>query len=118
MSWDQIRLLHERGMEIGSHTVTHPDLTARDPEVALSEIAESRTIIEEQIGAPVRSFSYPIGSYNEELAAMVRAAGYTNAVTTHPGSGIEQMFELPRRRIMGGETVEALAWYVTRPTFR
>jgi peptidoglycan/xylan/chitin deacetylase (PgdA/CDA1 family) len=118
MSWEQIRLLHESGMEIGSHTLTHPDLTARDPEVAYSEIAESRAIIEEQLGAPVRSFSYPIGSYTSELATMVREAGYTNAVTTHPGSGAEHMFELPRRRIMGGETVEALAWYVSKPTFR
>jgi peptidoglycan/xylan/chitin deacetylase (PgdA/CDA1 family) len=118
MSWDQIRLLHESGMEIGSHTLTHPDLTARDAEVAYNEIAESRAIIEEQIGAPVRSFSYPIGSYNGELAAQVREAGYTNAVTTYPGSGIEHVFELPRRRIMGGETVEALAWYVSKPTFR
>jgi hypothetical protein len=28
------------------------------------------------------------------------------------------MFELPRRRIMGGETVEALAWYASKPAFR
>jgi peptidoglycan/xylan/chitin deacetylase (PgdA/CDA1 family) len=118
MSWEQIRLLHESGMEIGSHTLTHPDLTARDPEIAYNEIAESRAIIEEQLGAPVRSFSYPIGNYNRELAAMVREAGYTNAVTTHPGSGIEHAFELPRRRIMGGETVEALAWYASKPAFR
>lgn len=115
MTWEQIKLLEERGMEIGSHTISHPDLTARDPEVAYSEILHSRAIIEKNMDIPVRSFCYPLGSYTPELARMVRDSGYTNAVTTHPGSSLDLLYELPRRRMLGGESVEALAWYLTAP---
>jgi peptidoglycan/xylan/chitin deacetylase (PgdA/CDA1 family) len=115
MSWDDIRRLHVNGMEIGSHTLTHPDLTARDPEVAYQEIAYSRAFIEKQLEAPVRSFSYPIGSYTTDIADMVRAAGYTNAVTVYPGASLERMYELPRRRLLGGESLEALAWHLSEP---
>jgi peptidoglycan/xylan/chitin deacetylase (PgdA/CDA1 family) len=115
MTWEQVRLLHESGMEIGSHTINHPDLTARSPEEAYQEIAVSQAIITKHLQEPVRSFSYPIGSYTPLVASLVRDAGYTNAVTTFAGSSLEQMYELPRRRVLGGESVEALAWYVTAP---
>ncbi len=117
LTWNEVRQLHDSGMEIGSHSLNHPDLAARDPEVAREEIEQSRKILSRKIGVPVRSFSYPIGSYTPEVAELVREAGYTNAVTTYPGSSLQLMFELPRRRILGGESVEALAWYVTEPDF-
>jgi peptidoglycan/xylan/chitin deacetylase (PgdA/CDA1 family) len=115
MTWEQVKLLHESGMEIGSHSVSHPDLTARDPEVAFEEISRSRAILEQQLGAPVRSFSYPIGSYDETVAEFARQVGYTSAVTVYPGSDMTLMYELPRRRIMGGEPLEAIVWYVAEP---
>jgi peptidoglycan/xylan/chitin deacetylase (PgdA/CDA1 family) len=116
MSWEQIELLHNSGMEIGSHTMHHPDLTARDPEVAYQEIVSSRAIITKRILEPVRSFCYPLGQYTPLIASLVRDAGYTSAVTTYPGSSLEQLYELPRRRMLGGESIEALAWYLSTPT--
>lgn len=113
MSWEQIKELHDSGMEIGSHTISHPDLTAREHAVAYEEITQSQSILEEQLGISVESFCYPIGNYNADIAEMVRNAGYTNAVTTYPGSSLADMFELPRLRMLGGETVEAFEWYVT-----
>jgi peptidoglycan/xylan/chitin deacetylase (PgdA/CDA1 family) len=115
MTWEQIELLRDSGMEIGSHSLSHPDLAAHSSEAAYEEITQSRRIIEEQIGMPVRSFCYPIGSYTPEIADIVREAGYTNAVTTYPGTDMELLFELPRQRILGGESIEALAWYVAAP---
>jgi hypothetical protein len=46
----------------------------------------------------------------------VRQAGYTNAVTTYPGAAMDLLYELPRRRVLGGEGSAALAWHTTRPT--
>lgn len=117
LSWEQVALLHASGMEIGSHSLTHPDLAALDLDAAEAQIVQSKAILEQQLGIPIRSFCYPIGSYSPEVADLVRAAGYTNAVTTHQGRNLEQMFEIPRRRVLGGETLAALAWYLSEPTF-
>lgn len=113
MTWEQINTLHEYGMEIGSHSISHPDLTARSSEVASNEIIASRTIIEKHIGAPVKSFCYPLGRYSPLLAEVTRDAGYTNAVTTRQGYSMAGMYELPRRRVLGGETLDGFIWYVT-----
>ena len=115
MTWKQIKKLHAQGMEIGSHTLTHADLTARNKDAARKEIRRSRTILREKIDAPVVSFCYPTGAYNAQVAEMVRNAGYTNAVTTYPGRRMDRLYEIPRRRLLGGETVEALEWYTREP---
>lgn len=111
MSWEQINMLHAAGMEIGSHTLTHPDLTVLDKKQVAQEIVKSKIIIEDHIGAPVQSFCYPYGRYEEDIAEMVHDAGYTNAVTTYPSRELEYMYELPRYRMFGGESVETLAIY-------
>lgn len=116
MTWDDIRNLQANGMEIGSHTLSHPDLTYYDPEVVYDEIVLSRVIIQRKLGAPVHSFCYPLGRYDESyMPELVREAGYTNAVTTYPGFEMGPFYELPRRRILGGEGAEAIAWYVSQP---
>lgn len=115
MTWEQVQMLHDNGMEIGSHTMQHFDLPACEPEVAYDEIVQSRKILEEKLGAPVVSFSYPVGSYNEDIANMVYEAGYSNAVTTVPSTNQEYLYEIPRQRIMGGETSEALTYYIPLP---
>lgn len=113
MTWEQINMLRAYGMEIGSHTISHPDLTARSLEVAAQEIVTSKSIIEKNIGVPIKSFCYPLGRYAPLLAEMVRDAGYTNAVTTQFSQNMELLYELPRRRVLGGEALQAFAWYLT-----
>ncbi len=113
LSWEQIKEVHDSGMEIGAHSISHPDLTAREYAVAYEEIAQSRSTLEERLGISVESFCYPIGNYNADVVEMVRDVGYTNAVTTYPGSSLASIFELPRLRMLGGETVEAFEWYIT-----
>jgi peptidoglycan/xylan/chitin deacetylase (PgdA/CDA1 family) len=113
MSWEQLELLRNSGMEIGAHSVNHPDLTVLSYEEALKEITLSRATLQGNLHVDAESFCYPIGSYNQETMAMVQEAGYTNAVTTYAGSSLESPYELPRRRILGGETLDAFIWYVT-----
>ncbi len=112
MSWEQIEQLRDAGMEIGAHTLTHADLTGLTSEQAWTEIKESRTILEERLGIPITSFSYPAGSHNAELVDMVHTAGYSNAVTTRPDKEIVHMYKIPRRRILGGETIAGFPWYL------
>lgn len=65
--------------EIGSHTCTHPNLTTLDAHAQMQEISRSRAILEEVIGEPVTSFSYPYGTYDEVTMSLVRRAGFERA---------------------------------------
>jgi peptidoglycan/xylan/chitin deacetylase (PgdA/CDA1 family) len=113
LSWKQVRQLHTSGMEIGSHTLNHADLTGLSPQDAQHEIERSKMILEQRLDAPARSFSYPAGSYSGLHVGMVRRAGYTNAVTTSPLIGFKHMYTLSRRRVLGGEAIEGFPWYLT-----
>lgn len=67
--------------EIGAHTMTHPRLPQVSPEVARTEIVESKRYLEEVTGKSVRSFCYPRGEYTLQHKEQVRQAGYTLART-------------------------------------
>ena len=84
MTWDQAREMDRAGIEIGSHTVTHPILPNVDDEQLRHELVDSRSKLEHELGHPVTLFCYPNGSYNERVEAAVREAGYKVAVTTIP----------------------------------
>ncbi|HYG58054.1 MAG TPA: polysaccharide deacetylase family protein, partial [Symbiobacteriaceae bacterium] len=51
----------------------------------ISEVTESRAVLEEKLGIPVRFFCYPVGRHNDQVVAAVQEAGYVGAVTTKPG---------------------------------
>lgn len=65
LTWHDVRELHSQGITFGSHTVSHPDLRSLAPEEIDYELGYSKESIEQRIGAPVRSFSYPF-SFPEE----------------------------------------------------
>jgi len=79
---DEIRAMQAAGVEFGSHTLTHPHLTALAPEVAAREITESRARLEDLLGAPCLSFAYPYGDWDARLRDLVERAGYRVACTT------------------------------------
>lgn len=98
MSADDIRVWADAGMEVGSHTLDHPDLTTLSPDDARRQIDVSRTMLESIAGVPVTAFCYPYGHENMELRRLVAQAGYTNATTTAGGlaRANDDMFGLPR----------------------
>lgn len=59
LTWREVRELHAEGVRFGSHTVTHPDLRSLDPEQIDYELGYSKETIEQKLGTPVESFSYP-----------------------------------------------------------
>lgn len=102
LSWQEAKEMQASGLvTIGSHTMTHPILTRVDHDSARSEIARSKSMIEERLGAPVELFAYPNGkedNFDEDIIEMLKDAGYSSACTTIPGSivGGENFFRLPR----------------------
>ncbi|MEN6356494.1 MAG: polysaccharide deacetylase family protein [Armatimonadota bacterium] len=97
MSAEQIKELSNAGFEIGSHTLTHPHLTELNDSELKHELVESKNRLEDLIGKPVKSFSYPYGDCDDRVIASAIEAGYSNAVTTKLGIVWKSSaFEIPR----------------------
>lgn len=64
MSANQILDLKNKGHEIGSHTITHPDLTTLTQAQVTNQMQQSQTTLQNLIGLPVTNFAYPYGAYN------------------------------------------------------
>jgi peptidoglycan/xylan/chitin deacetylase (PgdA/CDA1 family) len=90
MSDEQVRHLHDNGIEIGAHTVMHPMLTAVSDADVRQELAANREYLERLVGAPIRSFAYPNGApsrdYDSRHPQLVREAGFDIALTTAWGA--------------------------------
>jgi peptidoglycan/xylan/chitin deacetylase (PgdA/CDA1 family) len=69
MSWEQVKSLAEDGVEFGSHSVNHADLTAIPDEARRFEIEESGAELERRLGRPTRSFAAPYGHVNRQVLA-------------------------------------------------
>jgi peptidoglycan-N-acetylglucosamine deacetylase len=82
MDTKQIRALRAMGMEIGSHTLTHPNLTKVRKHHAIHELVESKKQLEDIVGEPIVSFCYPAGKFNAATRSCVIEANYKLARTT------------------------------------
>jgi len=72
LSWEEIREMERSGITFGAHTCTHSDLTRLSSRQVQTEIADSKDIIEDALGAPVSCFAYPYGRYDARVAEIVR----------------------------------------------
>ncbi len=85
INWQQLKEMHAAGMEIGSHTVSHPvpsQLTYHQLEY---EMVESKKIIEDAIEAEISSFSLPTGFYNSNVVKIAQKANYFSICTSFVG---------------------------------
>ena len=96
----QIRDWLAAGQEIGSHTLTHPHLTALTLAQARTEIFDSKKQLEDRFGVPIRHFCYPYGDYNEAVRDLVGEAGYETAPTVRFGANPRGVPPLELRRVM------------------
>ena len=84
MNWDMVVELAASGIEIGSHSCSHPNLTQLDSATLLLELTKSRAAIAEKIGVPPQVIAYPAGdakNFNEEVVAATKRAGYSIAAS-------------------------------------
>ncbi|MBX6377909.1 MAG: polysaccharide deacetylase family protein [Clostridia bacterium] len=113
---EQVRTLARLGVEIGSHTLTHPDLRTLAAGRLARELADSRRVLERLTGRPVRVLAYPFGAYDQRVVAAVRRAGYRVAVTTTAGVNTERtdLLTLRRIRVRGTDGLETFAHNLSR----
>jgi peptidoglycan/xylan/chitin deacetylase (PgdA/CDA1 family) len=98
MNWDEIREMHHAGMEIGSHTMTHPMLTQVSESVIRTELGDACARLYEVLGAAPEGFVYPSGAFNATARNIVMEAGHIYACTSQSGfiGGTADQHLLPR----------------------
>lgn len=84
-NWSDLKpLITDDSFAIGSHTVNHTRVALVDTTTALTEVAQSKQIIEQNLKIECDAFCYPDNSYNEQVVDFVREH-YQVAVTTDNG---------------------------------
>jgi peptidoglycan/xylan/chitin deacetylase (PgdA/CDA1 family) len=95
MTWKQVKTMADAGVDIQSHSFSHPFLTKRrhatldDKQYSdwlRTELAESKRVLESQTGRSVRFLAYPYGDYDQRVAATAASAGYAAALTCDFGA--------------------------------
>ena len=116
---EALRRVAEAGMEVGSHSASHADLSRPLDEGALAaEVKASKADLEAALGRPVETFCYPYGRSSAAARAAVRRAGYLGAVSIHdhPGAVPGDPWAVPRMIVRPGEGrfelwLKARGWY-------
>lgn len=103
-NWEQIENCDKRILEMGSHTVNHPNCANLSSDAELeNEIRNSRIEIGEKIGYEVNHFCYPAGSYDDRVIECVKKYGYASATTIIPGFNDAKTDLYQLRRVFVGE---------------
>jgi peptidoglycan/xylan/chitin deacetylase (PgdA/CDA1 family) len=112
----ELRALAEQpGVEIGSHTTTHPILAHASLVVQREQLLHSKAQLEAWIAKPVTAFAYPNGrpgqDYTTETVNLARECGFTIAFSTRVGfAGVrESRWEFSRFLMLTGLTAAELA---------
>ena len=85
LSVQQIQEMEQAGIEIGSHTRSHPNLTKLAASALEQEVGQSRRGVERLAGQSIDYFAYPGGFYNLEVLEKTAQSGYAGAFTVLPG---------------------------------
>jgi peptidoglycan/xylan/chitin deacetylase (PgdA/CDA1 family) len=106
----QVRGLVSAGWELDTQGISHADLITLDSSGLHYQIDTARQIIRRRYGVPVNWFCYPSGHYDSTVVSAVRAAGFVGSTTVIPGwaAPASDSYELPRLRILGGTSPDAL----------
>lgn len=94
-----IALDNEPLCTIGAHTISHPMIDSLSNDEQKKEIIDSKTILEQWLGHPVKHFSYPHGVYNDTTRQIVKEAGFSTSLRAWGGPirrGDASLYELPR----------------------
>ncbi len=78
---DDILQAQAQGHEIGSHSKTHPDLTAISHDDMVDEVANSKRDLEALGAKSITSIAFPFGNWNESVKQAVKDAGYIGSRT-------------------------------------
>lgn len=108
---EQVREMLASGVwELGSHTLTHANLSAVAAAQKQAEIRQAKIVLEQTFAVPVASFAYPFGIFGQDDAALAMSSGYSHAVTTVEGIDVHPFadpFRIRRIKVSGKDNLLA-----------
>lgn len=81
----EARDLRAAGMELGAHSMTHPDLRTLDDGALRAELADSKAAVEEIAGSECRTLAYPFGTHDGRVRREAARTGFQLGLTYSPG---------------------------------
>ena len=93
LTWDQLRELKAEGFEIGSHSVSHSDLTRRKKgerypdylQRVQDELGRSKEIIDRELAQDTVYVAFPFGRNNPDVVRLSEATGYRLGLSVTSG---------------------------------
>ncbi|HUN25886.1 MAG TPA: polysaccharide deacetylase family protein [Steroidobacteraceae bacterium] len=121
ISWSQVAEMAAAGIEFGSHTVTHPNLTRLSDTELEWELAESKRVLETRLNGAVTALAYPIGTrsaFDARVISAAERAGFRLGVSYIPGANRQmslERYELRRHGVGLGTTARYFRALVSLP---
>ncbi len=104
LSWEEVIELSKDGIEFGSHTKDHSDLTSLSDDEIRLQVEGSKRIIEDRLGKSIFSFCYPYGHFDSRARQIVVDTGFRLACTSRPGTNRAPEDPFLLKRIATGST--------------
>ena len=113
LTWEQLEEMKAAGFDVGSHTMTHCDLTEKRAEEddrsyrerVREELLVSKRILDERLEQDTIAVAYPYGNAAPEILPLCHSLGYRLGVTVRPGANpffADPLF-LHRSQIVAGQ---------------
>jgi len=93
---DDVRLLADRGMTIGTHGMHHRSWRNLDDHDLHEELGAARRRLEDVVGRPVTHAACPFGAYDRRVLGALRSHGYDRAFTSDGGAARPDRWLQPR----------------------
>jgi peptidoglycan/xylan/chitin deacetylase (PgdA/CDA1 family) len=92
----------QKGFDVGSHSLTHLDLTTCTPEAVQREVGESKTRLEAALDRQIVDFCYPFAHHDRATRQAVKAAGYRAGYAGEPP--VDDILAIPRMMVYPGDS--------------
>ena len=114
LSWAQLAELSAAGVEVAAHSHSHPQLDQISTARLHAELGDSKKLLEDRLGRPVRSLAYPHGYSSKRVRTVAREIGYLQAaaVTNATAAATCDPLRVPRLTIRRSTSSAAFAWTV------
>ena len=107
--------LSNGGMQIGSHSISHPNFLKINHSEIINELISSKKYLEDLTSNEISTFSFPFGFENQSLIDAVFEAGYKYCCTSRHGIVKNTSTVIPRNSINGSQKILTVYKYI-KPT--
>jgi peptidoglycan/xylan/chitin deacetylase (PgdA/CDA1 family) len=114
MTWDQVADVRRLGMDVHSHTASHPFLSQVPKERLTEELSKSRRTLKDRLGVDVDLVCYPYGDCDDAVAAAARDAGYRVGFVSGRLNSERDLFRVGRVPISGSMGTREVSFRLSR----